>query len=120
MMTKCCVFGALAIQIAMLSASTWAAAPSDARMIDLTHPFDETTIYWFNRHGDGDSHANFALPNVILGGTGGYFRMGQWLQLPRTNPTRVLISLANAMGVDVPSFGETGLGDTSPLTGLIA
>jgi hypothetical protein len=25
---------------------------------------DETTIYWFNRHGDGDSHANFALPNV--------------------------------------------------------
>jgi hypothetical protein len=81
---------------------------------------DETTIYWFNRHGDGDSHANFALPNVILGGTGGYFGMGRWLQLPRTNPTKVLISLANAMGVDVPSFGETGLSDTSPLAGLIA
>lgn len=81
---------------------------------------DETTIYWFNRHGDGDSHANFALPNLILGGTGGYFRMGRWLQMPRTNPTRVLISLANAMGVDVPSFGEQGLSDTSPLAGLIA
>jgi hypothetical protein len=81
---------------------------------------DETTIYWFNRHGDGDAHANFALPNVILGGTGGYFRMGRWLQMPRTNPTRVLISLANAMGVDVPSFGEPGLSDTSPLAGLIA
>jgi hypothetical protein len=26
--------------------------------------------------------------------------------MPKTNPTQVLISLANAMGVDVPSFGE--------------
>lgn len=81
---------------------------------------DETTIYWFNRHGDGDAHANFALPNVILGGTGGYFKMGRWLQMPKTNPTQVLISLANAMGVDVPSFGEPGLSDTSPLSGLVA
>jgi hypothetical protein len=81
---------------------------------------DETTIYWFNRHGDGDSHANFALPNVILGGTGGYFKMGRWLQMPKTNPTQVLISLANAMGVDVPSFGESGLMANSALSGLTA
>ena len=27
---------------------------------------DETTIYWFNRHGDGDTHTNFALPNLCL------------------------------------------------------
>jgi hypothetical protein len=81
---------------------------------------DETTIYWFNRHGDGDSHSNSQLPNVILGGTGGYFGMGRWLQMPKTNPTQVLISLANAMGVDVPSFGEKGLLATSPLSGLSA
>jgi hypothetical protein len=79
---------------------------------------DETTIYWFNRHGDGNAHANFALPNIILGGTGGYFKMGRWLQLPRTNPTSVLISLANAMGVNVPTFGEPGLAASSPLAGL--
>jgi hypothetical protein len=81
---------------------------------------DETTIYWFNRHGDGDAHSNFALPNVILGGTGGYFGMGRWLQLPRTNPTQVLISLANAMGVEVASFGAEGLSATSALSGLTA
>ena len=79
---------------------------------------DETTIYWFNRHGDGNSHSNFALPNVILGGTGGYFRMGRWLQLAATNPTKVLISIANAMGVNVPSFGEPSLMDTAPLAVL--
>jgi hypothetical protein len=79
---------------------------------------DETTIYWFNRHGDGDSHSNFALPNVILGGTGGYFKTGRWLQLPATNPTKVLISLANSMGVNVPTFGEPSFADTSALTAL--
>lgn len=80
---------------------------------------DETTIYWFNRHGDGNGHTNYALPNIILGGTGGYFKMGRWLQLPATNPTKVLISIANAMGVNLTSFGESSFQDTSPLTTLI-
>jgi hypothetical protein len=79
---------------------------------------DQTTIYWFNRHGDGDSHSNTNLPNVLLGGTGGYFKMGRYLQLPATNPTQVLISIANAMGVDVPSFGKDIFKDTQPLAGL--
>jgi len=79
---------------------------------------DDTTIYWFNRHGDGSSHSNQNLPNVILGGTGGYFKMGRWLQLPTTSPTKVLISSANAMGVNVPSFGTGAFKDTAPLSGL--
>jgi hypothetical protein len=79
---------------------------------------DETTIYLFNRHGDGDTHSNFALPNIILGGSGGYFEMGRWLQLPATNPTKVLISLAHAMGVELASFGEPSLQDNSPLAAL--
>jgi hypothetical protein len=79
---------------------------------------DETVIYWFNRHGDGDRHTNYALPNVLLGGAGGYFTMGRWLQLPATNPTKVLISIANAMGVDVPSFGSQPYRDTSGLAAL--
>lgn len=81
---------------------------------------DDTTIYWFNRHGDGNPHSNFALPNIILGGTGGYFKMGRWLQLPATSPTKVLISIANAMGVDVPAFGEKALADTTALSGIAA
>jgi hypothetical protein len=79
---------------------------------------DQTTIYWFNRHGDGDSHSNTNLPSVLLGGSGGYFKMGQYLQLPATSPTKVLISIANAMGVDVPSFGKDAWKDTAPLAGI--
>jgi hypothetical protein len=79
---------------------------------------DQTVIYWFNRHGDGNSHSNWALPNVILGGTGGYFKMGRFLQLPATNPTQVLISIANAFGVDVPKFGDGPLQASSGLSAL--
>jgi hypothetical protein len=79
---------------------------------------DETTIYWFNRHGDGDGHTNFALPNVLLGGSGGYFKMGRWLQLSATSPTKVLISIANAMGVELASFGSGAFKDTAALTTL--
>ena len=59
-------------------------------------------------------------PWTFGGGTGGYFKMGQYLQLPATNPTKVLISLANAMGVNVPMFGKDIFKDTSPLAGLTA
>lgn len=81
---------------------------------------DQTTIYLFNRHGDGNAHSNFALPNVILGGTGGYFKTGAVLALPRTSPTKVLISIANAMGVDVKTFGSGVYADTAPLAGITA
>jgi len=81
---------------------------------------DQTTIYWFNRHGEGNVHANFAVPIIILGGTGGYFKMGRYLQLPATNPTKGLISIANAMGVNVPTFGQKEFADSAPLAGIAA
>jgi hypothetical protein len=81
---------------------------------------DQTTIYYFNRHGEGNTHTNFALPNMILGGTGGYFKMGQVMSLPKTSPTQVLISLAHSMGVPVTSFGTGAYVDTSPMAGIAA
>ena len=81
---------------------------------------DQTVLYWYNRHGDGNAHTNFALPNVLLGGTGGYFKMGQVLSLDKTSPTKVLISIANSMGVTLPSLGSGGLKDTAPLSGITA
>jgi hypothetical protein len=94
-----------------------AALPSASGTTTL---LDDSTIYWFNRHGDGDAHDNYGLPNLILGGTGGYFDMGRYLQLPATNPTEVLISLANSMGVDLQTFGEELYRATQPMAGLTA
>lgn len=103
----------IASQIAGLM--TKLAALKDSSGVSL---LDQTVIYWFNRHGDGDSHSNWALPNILLGGAGGYFKMGRYLQLPTTNPTQVLVSIANALGVDVPSFGSDAYKATSGLAAL--
>jgi hypothetical protein len=66
---------------------------------------DETVIYLTNRHGNGNGHTNYALPGVIAGGAGGYFKTGQNVVLSQaTNPTNALISIASSMGVAVPSF----------------
>jgi hypothetical protein len=46
--------------------------------------------------------------------------MGEVLSLPRTSPTKVLISIANAMGVNLPSLGSGALRDTEPLAGIAA
>lgn len=105
----------IAKQIAYLMQNL--AATKDTDGVPL---LDKTVIYWFNRHGDGDSHSNFALPNVLLGGAGGYLSMGRYLQLPATSPTKVLISIANAMGVDVPTFGKDAFTATSGLSALTA
>lgn len=91
------------------------AAVKDSNGVSL---LDQTVIYWFNRHGDGNAHTNFALPNVLLGGAGGHFSMGRYLQLPATSPTKVLISIAAAMGVPVASFGEQEFTETSGLAAL--
>lgn len=64
--------------------------------------------------------ATFALPNIILGGTGGHFRTGQALTLGATSPTKVLISLANSMGVELAALGSGPLRDTEPLSGITA
>jgi hypothetical protein len=79
---------------------------------------DQTLIYVFNRHGEGNAHTNFALPNLVLGGCGNHFKMGRFLKLPKTNPTNLLISLAHAMGVELNEFGNDALAAQGPLAGL--
>lgn len=66
------------MRIAVLALAVWCAAPlgvagppvdlSGSRVVDLTHPFDEKTIYW------PTSPSNFQLNRLAFGKTeGGYF-----------------------------------------------
>jgi hypothetical protein len=66
---------------------------------------DETVIYLTNRHGNGNGHTNYALPGIIGGGAGGYFKTGQNVVLSKaTSPTDALISIAGSMGVPLATF----------------
>jgi hypothetical protein len=53
-----------------------------------------------------------------LGCAGGYFKMGRYLQLPTTSPTQVLVSIANALGVNPTSFGKDAYAATTGLSAL--
>lgn len=90
------------------------------KMADGTTLLDNAVVYWFQRHGDGGLHANTALPNVIAGGAGGYFRTGRYLTIPRTSNTRLLLSIAAAMGVQFTTFGVGAGQATDPVAGLTA
>jgi hypothetical protein len=100
-----------------------------ARMLDrlqmVQHPeggtlYHHTLVWWMFRHGDGNAHANFAVPGVLAGGAGGAFgRMGRYLNLPATDHARLPFSMVNAMGLELEGFGLGENRVTAPLAGLI-
>jgi hypothetical protein len=108
--------------------TTWH-AQQVARMLDTLkrypHPeggtlYDQTLVWWMFRHGDGNAHANFAVPGVLAGGAGGAFgRMGRYLNLPGTDHARLPFSMVNAMGLDLDGFGVAENRVTAPLAGLV-
>jgi hypothetical protein len=59
---------------------------------------------------------------VLAGGAGGKLKTGRFLNYAGNNGnqphTKLLVSIANAMGVDIDSYGYTG-GGTGPLPGLL-
>jgi len=78
--------------------------------------FDNTLIFFGNPLGDGGAHRKIDLPLMLAGGKW-YFRTGRYVNFGSQPHGHLLVSLAHAMGVEVPAFGapETG---TGPLTGL--
>lgn len=94
---------------------------------------DNTLILWGNELGDPNAHSNLGIPTVLAGGAGGKFRMGRYLRLrpdgddllpgnfsigqptPKLVPhNKLLVSIAQAFGVNVSTFGHTGYTGTLP------
>lgn len=79
---------------------------------------DNTLIVWGTEVAKGNNHAWTDMPFVLLGGAGGAVPGGRFLRFPGQNHCRLLVSVANAMGLPLDSFG--GFDDGSgPLTGLV-
>ncbi|MBZ4416870.1 DUF1552 domain-containing protein [Myxococcus sp. RHSTA-1-4] len=96
---------------------------------------DNTLILWGNELGDAAGHMNVRVPTVLAGGAGGKFRMGRFLRVrplgsdplsgwqgPGTPlrdavpHNRLLVSIANAFGVNVNTFGHPDY--IGPMAGL--
>jgi hypothetical protein len=79
---------------------------------------DSTLIMTMSDVGNPAAHDCFNLPTILLGGTNGYFKMGQYIQLPaNTTQNHVFVSIANAFGVNITSYGSSS--NTATTTGTI-
>ncbi len=77
---------------------------------------DNTIVYFASEMGEGSSHSGTDLPIIVCGRGGGRITPGRLLDRPGQGNGNVLISLMQAMGVSVQSFGN---GFTTPLPGLV-
>ena len=70
--------------------------------------FDHTVIVWVNELGKGNNHTLNNIPFTIIGG-GLDVKMGRALQMPDVTHNRLLMTIANAFGQELKSFGEEKL-----------
>ena len=70
--------------------------------------FDNTIIVWVNELDKGNNHSLNNIPFTIIGG-GLDVKMGRALQMPDVTHNRLLMTIANAFGNELKSFGEEKL-----------
>ena len=101
----------------LLKINTWFAgelAYLAKRLQDTPEPggtgsmLDHTLIVWTNELGKGNSHTLDNIPCVLLGGGFG-FQMGRSLQFDKVAHNRLWMSIAHAMGHQLPTFGKKEL-----------
>jgi hypothetical protein len=81
-----------------------------ARMDQIIEPdgstlLDNTIIAWGSEIAVGNTHSMENMPFVLLGGGGGALKTGMYHQFPGQNHNRLLVTLCNAFGLGVTSFG---------------
>lgn len=79
---------------------------------------DNTTIVWTNELGKGNSHTRDNIPFVMVGGGLGW-NSGHALDFGKVPHNRLLMSICEAMGHPVESFGNPDFCKDGTLTGLV-
>jgi hypothetical protein len=96
---------------------------------------DNSAVCYMNDLGDGQQHNWMDLPNIIAGGAGGYFKLGQYIKLTRGSQTAndtdapsnmLLTTLANSVGATkadgspITNFGKAPTGKPGEIAELKA
>ena len=81
---------------------------------------DNTVVFWCNELGEPRGHTHTNMPFVLAGGRGGAnaLRTGRFLTYPGASHNDLLVSICQAMGVGVSTFGDPAF-CRGPLPGLI-
>jgi Protein of unknown function (DUF1552) len=79
---------------------------------------DNCAVVWINELSKGNIHSHQPLPVVIAGACGGALRSGRFVTYSPQQPhNNLLVSLANAMGTSITTFGNPAY-CTGPLANL--
>lgn len=84
--------------------------------VDGSKLLDNSIVYFSSELAEGSSHSSRDLPMIVAGRGGGKIVSGRLLNRTNMGNGNVLISLMQAMGVNVTTFGN---GFNSPLPGLV-
>ena len=76
---------------------------------------DHPTILWTNELGKGNSHTHDDVPFMLCGGGLG-FKTGRALQFDKAAHNRLWLSIAQAFGHDLKTFGNASLCDGGALS----
>lgn len=76
-----------------------------------------TLIFLFSELGDSNDHDHKDMPFILAGNAGGALQTGRLLDFKEDAHSKLLVSIANMMDVNVNSFGYTGHG-SGGLAGL--
>jgi hypothetical protein len=79
--------------------------------------FDDTLCVWVKALGDSRAHVCESVPFVIAGSAGGRFQTNRYLNYGGAPHSKLLVSIAQAFGMDVNVFGDPVAGE-GPLEGL--
>jgi Protein of unknown function (DUF1552) len=79
---------------------------------------DNTTLVWTNELGKGNSHTRDDVPFVLVGGGLG-LKTGVAHDFGKTSHNRLLMTICEAMGYPVNSFGNPDFCGDGVLTGLV-
>jgi hypothetical protein len=91
--------------------------------LDEAGVLSDTIVYASSDMGNTASHSSRNVPTLLLGGTGGRFKMGRYLDLRRagasagTPNNRILVSICQAFGIETNRFGHSA--DAGILTGRL-
>jgi hypothetical protein len=81
---------------------------------------DNTVVLWVaGEMGHADAHDFNDMPYVLFGGGNGILQTGQHLDFPGRAHNDLLVTLMQAMGLDVDTFGKPDY-VTGPLSGVLA
>ncbi|MBC8068134.1 MAG: DUF1552 domain-containing protein [Deltaproteobacteria bacterium] len=99
-------------QLAYLAAKMDAVIEPDGSTL-----LDNTMIVWGSEIAKGNTHSWENMPFVVVGGGGGALRTGRFHTFAGQNHNRLLVTIAQAFGIDIQSYGgfDDGSGGLSDL-----